>query len=236
MQWFKHHSSASRELSVRSVREKYNFHGLGVLWTMVERVVETNGLITEDELCHEFASRKFGRSAVKDLIHGFGIFSVDKYGYVRCLLDGVPETMNNAGGSKYYAPDTAKDAVVSKAPAHVTSSVKASKSTTSAAAPDVVPAAAPDVVRVSTLDMTPDTTPDSAPDMTPDSVPVQPSNTCARIEKKENKKKNKNKRECMREPGQKPWLTECVKAALLASARSEQSQLLQMTLARRWTG
>ena len=83
MKWFRHEANASRELPVRQILADMGFYGLGVFWTIMERVVWNDGKVTAEELEREFCSRRFPKAKVRQLIEQYGVFRVDEFGRVR---------------------------------------------------------------------------------------------------------------------------------------------------------
>ena len=83
MLYFKHYANASRELPVRQIKEDMGYYGLGVFWTIMERVTQTDGMVTVEELEREFCSKNFSRKKVQSLIADYGVFSIDGYNCVK---------------------------------------------------------------------------------------------------------------------------------------------------------
>ena len=83
MKWFKHGANASREVPVGQILAEMGYYGVGVLWTMMERVVWNDGRVTVRELEREFCGKNFSKAKVRRLIEGFGLFEVDSEGHVR---------------------------------------------------------------------------------------------------------------------------------------------------------
>lgn len=77
MAWMKHNITASREMPGRCIINDYGFYGYGVYWCLMERVAQNNGIITIDELTHEFCTKHFNRTKIRNLITCYGAFTVD---------------------------------------------------------------------------------------------------------------------------------------------------------------
>ena len=80
MKWFKHGANASREVPVGQVLAEMGYYGVGVLWTMMERVVWNDGRVTVRELEREFGNSRFSRKKVRKLIEDYGLFTVNEQG------------------------------------------------------------------------------------------------------------------------------------------------------------
>lgn len=73
----KHNITASRELPGRLIINDYGLYGYGVYWCLMERVAQNNGIITIDELTHEFCTKYFNRAKIRNLITCYGAFAID---------------------------------------------------------------------------------------------------------------------------------------------------------------
>ena len=80
MKWFKHGANASREVPVGQILAEMGYYGVGVLWTMMERVVWNDGRVTVRELEREFGNSRFSRKKVRKLIEDYGLFTVNEQG------------------------------------------------------------------------------------------------------------------------------------------------------------
>ena len=80
MKWFKHGANASREVPVGQILAEMGYYGVGVLWTMMERVVWNDGRVTVRELEREFGNSRFSRKKVRKLIEEYGLFTVNEQG------------------------------------------------------------------------------------------------------------------------------------------------------------
>lgn len=82
MLWFKHYATASHDSTVRRVKAEFGYHGLGIFWCIVERVVQCEGRILVTEIEREFMGHHFNRGKVRSLITESGFFVTDDSGNV----------------------------------------------------------------------------------------------------------------------------------------------------------
>ena len=82
MNWFKHSVTASLELPVSQILAQYGYYGVGVFWTIMERVCMSEGQFTVADLQRQFANKGFGANKVKEIILGFGAFKLDAHARV----------------------------------------------------------------------------------------------------------------------------------------------------------
>ena len=82
MKWFKHSVTASLELPVSQILAQYGYYGVGVFWTIMERVCMSEGQFTVADLQRQFANKGFGANKVKEIILGFGAFKLDAHARV----------------------------------------------------------------------------------------------------------------------------------------------------------
>lgn len=108
MKWFKHSTTASLELPVRDILERYGYHGVGVFWCLMERVCLSDGQFSVGELQRMFSSRKFGNDAVKSLILDYGCFVIDAHS--RVSVSSAMPTVKE-GKCEKTAPDSVPDTV-----------------------------------------------------------------------------------------------------------------------------
>lgn len=106
MIWFKHYVTASHDPSVRRVKAEFGYHGLGIFWCIVERVVQCDGKILANEIEREFMGHHFNRGKVRSLITDSGFFVTDDSGCVD-LMDPTMYKNNADNGQTARTCDLA---------------------------------------------------------------------------------------------------------------------------------
>lgn len=77
MTWMKHNITACREMPGRSIIAHFGLYGYGLYWCLMERVAQNNGIISVEELTHEFCSKYFNRGKIRHLIVDYDAFTID---------------------------------------------------------------------------------------------------------------------------------------------------------------
>ena len=127
MKWFKHGANASREVPVGQILAEMGYYGVGVLWTMMERVVWNDGRVTVRELEREFCARHFSKRLVRKIIMDYGLFAVDSNERVSIAKkqsaktpDDIPDVIpDDTPDDKAKTLDDIPDDTPSNAPAYL---------------------------------------------------------------------------------------------------------------------
>jgi len=81
--WFKHSVTATLELPVNKIVKHLGYHGLGVFWTLVERLSLFGGRMPYADAERLFVSKQFVASKLVELIDDYGVFCLDRYDMIR---------------------------------------------------------------------------------------------------------------------------------------------------------
>ena len=95
MKWFKHYCNASLELPVSRVLAEQGYYGVGVMWTLIERLNMYEGFFTFKEAKLLFVCKRYATAKLIALLNDYQIFSFDEttgiihfHQHWKNLLDG----------------------------------------------------------------------------------------------------------------------------------------------------
>ena len=120
-------SEETEQLTVGQILAEMGFYGVGVLWTMMERVVWNDGRMTVRELEREFCARHFSKRLVRKIIMDYGLFAVDSNERVSIAKkqsaktpDDIPDVIpDDTPDDKAKTLDDIPDDTPSNAPAYI---------------------------------------------------------------------------------------------------------------------